>query len=240
VCDGVHDTCPADAYAEDGTLCGEGGDLCTSGGTCQGGICTGAGEPVSCPACESCDPGTGDCVAAPRVLCASPIESGKSLLTIKDKPDAAKDQLQWKWLKGSETPLATFGNPVTTDDYALCIYDRSTPTPTVLFRADIPAGGLCGTKPCWSATGTKGFKFNSKTPNADGVTGLTLTAGVPGKAKIQFKAKGANLSSILPAPPLALPLLVQLQASNGACFQTEHTVAGVAKNVPGEFKGKDN
>jgi hypothetical protein len=239
-CNGTDDTCPADVVADDGTLCGVGGDLCTSGGTCEAGVCQGAGQPVSCPACESCDPGTGDCVAAPRVLCRQPVEAGKSLLSIKDKPEAEKDQLMWKWLKGEDTPLAAFGNPVTTDDYTLCIYDQSGGTPTVLFSADVPAGGTCGTKPCWVASGTKGYKFANKTGNADGVTGVTLTAGVAGKAKIQFKAKGVNLSSILPAPPVPLPLLVQLQAENGSCFEAQYSVTGVAKNVPGEFKGKDN
>ncbi|MCW5891397.1 MAG: hypothetical protein KIT14_12720 [bacterium] len=236
-CDGVGNACPADAFAENGTLCGAGGDLCTSGGTCESGVCAGAGQPVVCPACESCDPGTGDCVAAPRLLCATPIEAGKAQLSIKDKPDPAKDQLQWKWLKGAATPLASFGNPVASTSYALCVFDQSGGTPSVVFRGDVPAGGTCGTKPCWAATGTKGFKFASKTGNADGVIGLTLTAGVAGKAKIQFKAKGANLSSIMPAPPLPLPLLVQLQADNGTCFEAAYSAAGLAKNVPGEFKG---
>jgi len=38
--------------------------------------------------------------------------------------------MSWKWQKGQTTTLADFGDPVHTDEYALCLYDESGAMPT--------------------------------------------------------------------------------------------------------------
>jgi len=61
----------------------------------------------------------------------------KAFLMLKDKaPDDAKDQLQWKWIKGSSTAKADFGAPLTSMSYQLCIYNG---VPIRILDATIPA-----------------------------------------------------------------------------------------------------
>jgi hypothetical protein len=142
---------------------------------------------------------------------------GKSQLTMKKGTTEAKDSLSWKWSKGSETLLDAFGDPTRTDGYALCIYDGGS---TLVLTASAPAGVTCKNgKPCWKASGTKGFKYADGDLTPQGVQKLQLQAGPDGKAKIAVGGKGA----LLPMPALdtlAFPLWVQLQGSNGACWET--------------------
>jgi hypothetical protein len=183
------------------------------------------------------------CGDRPRPSCRRPVESEAAQLKLKDSAKGpAKDQLQWKWTKGAATSLADFADPVTSDGLVLCIFDRSQTPPRLLFQAIVPPDGMCGTKPkpCWVGK-SKNFKFASKTPNSDGVRGLTLTPGAPGKAKIEFKAKGAALTRRpfgLPAPPLPLPLTVQLQSENGNCWEASYALSGVKKNAGEDFEAK--
>ncbi|HEV7735569.1 MAG TPA: hypothetical protein VGR62_25565 [Candidatus Binatia bacterium] len=237
-CDGSSNDCPADVLAPDDTACG--GDACSGFGTCEGGVCTG-GEPISCGACQTCDPVDG-CVAAPRVACTLPVEPRKAQFQVKDSPKGeASDQVIWKWVKGGAVTAADFGNPVTTDTMDFCVFDRSQATPSLLYRARVLPGRTCGTKPCWIANGEKGFKYTDKAGTPEGINTLTLTAGLAGKSKILLKGKGVNLSNHaagLPAPPLMLPLTVQLQSGNGQCWEANYSAAGITKNTPLEFNGK--
>ena len=63
-----------------------------------------------------------------------------------------------------------------------------------------------------------------------------MSAGTAGKASIGVKAKGTSLAP--PAPPLGLPLRVQLQVEDGACFETQHDAASTTRNVAGSFKAR--
>src|SRR5262249_10953255 len=101
-----------------------------------------------------------------------------------------------------------------------------------------PAGGTCGTKPCWKATG-KGFKYSDKTGAAAGVTGITLKAGAAGQASVAVKGKGANLPVGSLPSTVPLPLDVQLQR-NGECWATTFAAAGANTNGGGQFKGKSD
>lgn len=42
----------------------------------------------------------------------------------------------------------------------------------------------------------------------------------------------------MPAPPLVLPLRVQLHVQGGACFEAGYSAGGVIDNEPGRFKGR--
>src|SRR5436309_1731640 len=46
-CDGSSNTCPADAFQPDGTACND-NNTCTTGETCQSGVCTGTPDPDVC------------------------------------------------------------------------------------------------------------------------------------------------------------------------------------------------
>jgi len=169
---------------------------------------------ASCTALCAPTPATGCRLAA----------TAASTFKIKDATPDLKDQLKWKWSKGAATTVADFGNPVTgTPIYRVCVYDASA-NPQPLLDMDVPPGGMCGTKPCWKATGTKGFGYKNKLGTPDGVTVVKLKMGVAGKAKVQATGKGAPLPT--PALPLTLPVTVQLVLQDGVtprCWQTAYT-----------------
>ena len=174
------------------------------------------------------------------------MEPLKAPLKLKDsaKKGPVADTFTWKWDKGASTELVAFGDPTTTDGLALCLFDRSQATPSLLFRAAVAPGGNCGTatkpKACWVGNG-KNFKFKNKAGNAEGVTSVVLTPGAGGEAKVQLKAKGVGLTNHpfgMPSPPLPLPFTVQLQSDNGQCWEATYSAAGVKKNVGETFNGK--
>jgi hypothetical protein len=66
---------------------------------------------------------------------------------------------------------------------------------------------------------------------------MKLKAGLDGKAKLQVKGRGSNLS--VPTPPFALPVTAQLLAIDGSgttCWQTIYSAA--MQNVGGKFRSK--
>ena len=239
-CDGVSDACPPDVKKEDGTNCAP--DACTTGAVCTGGTCS-SGTQVTCPSCETCDPDNGECVVQPRPSCTLPVKSGKSAFQMKLSSKGPKNnQVVFKWVTGGATTTGEFGDPLTSDGVTLCVYDRSQATPSLLFSANIAAGGTCDTKPCWKKNKTKGFSFASKTGDTTGgVVNLKLVSGEAGKAKVQAKGKGTALSGRpfgMPQLPLDVPLTVQVQSETGACWEANFSQAGVDKNDDQQFSGK--
>jgi len=162
-----------------------------------------------------------------------PFVSGKSSLSMKDETPDNGDQLQWKWLKGPTTPLADYGNPLTADDYALCVYDNG----VLLTSIDASAGGICRGKPCWSAKPTS-IQYKNADGSPSGAVKIKLKEGLfDGKASIQVKARGDKVA--LPdLGALTGPIDVQLQRSGGApCFGTTFS-APFLKHDATAFKDK--
>jgi hypothetical protein len=148
--------------------------------------------------------------------------------------------LYWQFAKGEATADADYGDPLTTDDYALCIYDA---TPGRIFEASAPAGGLCSGsvaagRPCWerAAAGARiiRYKDNARTP--DGLDRMVLKVGDEGRTRIFLKGRGENLA--LPVLPLSLPVLVQLQGAHGECWEATYSAAGARRNDDRQFMGK--
>jgi hypothetical protein len=122
---------------------------CTTGSTCAAGTC--AVRRFTCPLCEPCDPTLDACVAASQTGCRQPTAALKARLELKA---GTSESLPWKWVPGGETLAAHLGDPLTTTDYALCLYDGGG---NALLKAAAPADGLCAGKPaengqCWEAT----------------------------------------------------------------------------------------
>jgi hypothetical protein len=118
----------------------------------------------------------------------------------------------------------------------VCLYDASGNAQPLLV-ADVQPGGTCGTRPCWKASST-GFSYRNKAGDPDGVVALTLKAGLPGRAKVQAKAKGANLQT--PALPLLSPITAQLVIVDGEsreCWQTTFTTTSVNDTLRLKAKG---
>jgi hypothetical protein len=146
--------------------------------------------------------------------CRTPIVSGKSTLTMRNKTPDKSDQITWKWTKGPVTTKAEFGSPTTSDDYALCIYDAG----AALASSVAGGGAQCGSKPCWKSTAT-GFSYANSLMSSSGAKSVALKEGtVAGRASISFQARGTKLA----LPDLAAitgPVTVQLHRSGGGpCF----------------------
>ncbi len=230
---GATGTCSG-SEAPDGTSCDADGTPCTGTATCQSGACV-AGPPAPCAACERCDVIAG-CVPAPRPACAA-TDGRRTSLTLRNDADDARDTISFKW-EGAGVAL---GDPLTTDDYALCMFDQSSATPAFLFRAEAPAGGTCRGRPCWRETPTSA-SYRDKDASPEGLTAIKLKGGTT-PSKVSVRGKGSLLSSRpfgLPAPPLPVPLLVQLQNVRGQCVEARFDAAEVIKNDPlkGRFKAR--
>ena len=146
----------------------------------------------------------------------------------------------WRWSKGAAL-LGQFGDPTATTDYSLCVYDRSGGVASLAMAATIPAGGTCGTRPCWKAI-SSGYKYKNGTSGGDGVRSVLLKGSSAGNAKLQIKAKG----DALPLPtPVGAPFFhqdpsVTAQLVNSAGFCWEATYSAPAQRNQGGFKDKSD
>ncbi|MCC6847414.1 MAG: hypothetical protein IT294_02845 [Deltaproteobacteria bacterium] len=252
-CTGGQAACPADTLEPDGTSCDD-TIVCTIADACVAGACVGdsqtCGDGIVQGGCaEECDDGNTDpndgcsatclveiglgCPDTPVAGCKPPFVPGKSSLQIANKTPDSKDALKWKWLAGNRTTLADLGNPLATTNYQLCLYDQT----GLRIEATNPAGGTCAGKPCWKATGVKGFKYSDKELTPDGTQKMSLKEGEVGKAKIQLSGRGANLDLPLDLTTLAPPIVVQLQNSNGVCWETTFS-APATKQTAEQFKDR--
>jgi hypothetical protein len=216
------------APCTDGNQCTV-GDACTAAGTCAG------GPPLACAACERCTP-AGGCQTGPRAGCLVSLVPERSVLLVKNRDPDTRDKLVWKWRSGALTSAADFGDPVTTDDYTLCLFeDAASTTPGLLASVTAPAGGTCpfgpSGVPCWTAPGTppgsRGFRYrDGGLLLPDGVAKVRLVPGGDTKAKVVVAGKGGNLA--LPSPlDVTLPVTVQLQRASGECWETHHPTASI-------------
>ena len=200
------------------------------------------GGLTECGPCETCD-ASGACVAAPHPTCRAPL-SGRSTLILKDLTPNGRDRVLWK-VGGTfsdpprHDPGFVFGSPtdaVAGHDYTLCVYDESTPTPSVVFQATAPAAGDCGGRPCWrgvqvSQSGTiSGYAYLDGEQTPHGLDKIFLrTTTVGGGVRLKVQGKGENLSSAplgMTTPPLNLPLRVQLHNRRGYCWEDTYPTAG--------------
>jgi hypothetical protein len=174
---------------------------------------------------------TGVCATAPAVGCRTPV-GFKRRFKISDKTDL----VTWRWRTTGNIAIADFGDPVNTTDYSFCVYAGASPTLIMELRA--PAGGTCGTKPCWKSKGAKGFRYKDKDRTPDGITKLVLRTSVAPLSDIVLRARGANV----PIPPLNLtqPVIAQLQKDDGPeCWEAVYS-APPLKNNASKFQDKND
>ncbi len=251
-CTGSEAECPPDAFEPDGTSCDD-QMTCTVHDACIAGACIGdsmtCGDGVVQGSCgEECDDGGTDpndgcsptcqieiglgCPEAPLTGCKEPFVPGKSSLQLSNKAIDTKDALQWKWLRGARTTLADYDDPLNSTNYQLCLYDQT----GLRIEVTNPAGGTCAGKPCWKATGLTGFKYSDKELTPDGGYKMTLKEGAVEKAKILLSGRGANLH--LPdLSTLVQPIVVQLQNSDGVCWEATFSGPPTKQNAE-QFKDK--
>jgi hypothetical protein len=184
-----------------------------------------------CTPCETCVPGVG-CEEVPRTDCFVATEPLRSKILVKDTTPDTVDKVIWKWIRGEAVAPTDFGNPLALHDYAFCLYD----TTGIVMEASIPAGGTCGTKPCWKELNGKGFKYVDKEGTPGGINKLLLKSGTAGLSKVILKGKGDNL--VMPDLPLTLNVQAEVRG-NGMCWSTLHTPGATSRNDDGQFKSKD-
>jgi hypothetical protein len=164
-------------------------------------------------------------------------QAGASALTIRATGDPARDQLKWAWSRGGGTSVAAFQNPVNgASNYEVCVYDASGHVQPLSASRVLP-GGTCGGRPCWKPAGLAGFAYANRLGTPQGIVAMKLRAGLGSRAQVKVAGKGANLPT--PAPPLTLPVTVQLLISDGTsaeCWQSDFAAAPA--NGAGKFKAK--
>ena len=219
-----------------GTL--EPGEECDDGNVSDGDCCSSACrfEPSGTPCpddgnlctADQCD-GAGTC-AHPAGLTrgCQPALSEEASLLLKDRKSGAKDRLEWTWTSSTATPKEDFGTPTTTSNYTLCVYGTEAGEPILELSATAPAGGACGTQPCWKER-RRAFTYGGDKLTHDGLHSLLLRSGKQaGKGKIFVEGKGSTLR--MPTLPLHTPITVQLKRSDGtSCWEATYSKARVSR-----------
>jgi hypothetical protein len=119
---------------------------------------------------------------------------------------------------------ADFGDPATgTTRYDVCLYDDAL-RPVGALAID-RAGEACGTRSCWHAVSTKGYRYVDRAATAAGVRSIVASGGSAGHGKLVLKARNDERLGQLAMPrgmaaALASSRSVTVQAltSDGACF----------------------
>ena len=180
--------------------------------------------------------GSAQCALAPDAGCKHTTRvPSKTRIWIHEKtPAGFRNSIVWRWRHGDATSLADFGDPRSVDAYALCLYDA---TPRLLFQGRVPAGGICGNgRPCWRQVAGRYYLYRNGQATPDGLTKIQLVPGTQGAANVIVKGRGAHLA--LPTLPLTPPVLVQLQASNGSCWEASYSTS-VANDAHKFIAGAD-
>lgn len=227
-CDGCDSNCTPSATCGNGVLCAP--EACDDGNTAAGDCCSPtctfelAGNPCNdgtlCTRSDACN-GSGTCVgvAQPEPVCRTATVAGGSRLTLLDKTPDSRDAFSWTWMRGAATTPAALGDPTGATVFDLCIYDQSA-GPQPRLDVSLPAGGICASRACWSATGT-GFRYSDRN-RTWGVRLLRLTAGDSGKARISLR--GGSAAVTLPAlAGVVAPVTVQLRNSLGECWGASYS-----------------
>jgi hypothetical protein len=155
---------------------------------------------------------------------------GKSRLLFVDKPNDKRDRLLWRWGKGAHTLASEFGNPSTTTDYALCVFDEIDETPMLVSETIIPAGSS------WTPIAS-GYRYRDKTRANHGVQRVLLKAGPEGRARIVVRGKGDKVP--LPELPLQQDQSVRVQLLNeSACWEATYGTFQV--NEAERFKARSD
>jgi hypothetical protein len=91
-------------------------------------------------------------------------------------------------------------------------------------------------QPCWTRT-RNGFRYENVAATPQGLTHVLLQSTSPERARFRARGRGANL------PPFSLPLdgpvVAQLQATNGQCWEARFG-GDVRRNDAEQFQGMND
>lgn len=179
---------------------------------------------------------TPPCRKTPAPGCRRPSPANRWVFRLRDHEIDMQDRLVWKW-RGAGHSLSEFGTPLTTTSYALCVYAGT--TQAFVTGATAPAGGTCGTRPCWKQRDGRRFKYIDRDETPDGLTRVVLRAR-PSKARANLVVVGRGPNLDMPMLPLTQPVLVQLTKSDGTeCWEAEYS-APALKSTMRQFRDKND
>lgn len=228
------------------TGCGNGvahdGEQCDDGNTTAGDGCGPDCTVEPCWTCSASAPTA--CAADVRSTCAAPATPHRAVLTLRNAGAMRAISVR----SGATAPRAgtDLGNPlVGGSHYDLCLFDRSQPTPRVLFGTRVATGGQCGRRPCWRPV-PGGFAYhNMGTGKTGSMTKLFVIGDRHGAGAVQVSGHGAALAvgpGGFPALPLPVPLTVQVQSpiTPTSCYTIDFSAAGIIRNDPatGRFSAR--
>lgn len=211
-------------------------DPCTVVASCQRGQCV-ASVSDTCPVCTTCD-GAGGCTSAPRANCRRVDEPSSTALSIRSTHGGAKGSFRWDWSGGDAIRTYDLGRPELYSDVALCVFDESTSTPSLVTKrsVDYEYSGFSyldpAISPGWSIDAAGSASYRDGKGYSDGIKSIRLVQGSASASSVRIRGKGVGL----PAAPFALPLRAQLQIQGGACFEGTYGEAGVRRNANGSFR----
>ena len=176
------------------------------------------------------------CPAAPDVGCRA---AELSQLTIRSGTPT-QSVLTWKWNIGDSFSQGDLGDPASTTDYLLCVYDSTASVFSLAATLTVPAN------PAWIDRDPRGWKYSDKLGTFDGVRKVELKPGDSGRTSVKWQAKGASV----PLPPAASStrffsqdpgVVVQLQKQSGSgpssCWTSgEFGDGDTSRNDPAGFK----
>ena len=178
-----------------------------------------------------------ECPTTPAVGCVTPTATGASRLLLRDA-SGAKDQFVWKWKLGGATAAADFGDPTSTTNYALCLYDKVPVGIRPVLEKHARAVTDCGGTSCWTLT-AGGYRYRDSHSEQGAIRDLRMQSGDAGHSSLNVRAVGANLS--LPNLPLAKNPSVKVQLlniENGKCW--EATFSAAINNDSSRFKARSD
>ena len=133
------------------------------------------------------------------------------------------------------------GDPSTTTDYAVCVFDLVSGSSVLVDQIEIPAG------PPWVSRGVRGPSFDYRDPSAatEGIKTIKLKQLSRGhRIALKLGARGVNVTLPGPFSPeqyLAQDpsVIVQIENSEGSCWQiTLDEGNGRLRHGPNHFRGE--
>jgi 6-phosphogluconolactonase (cycloisomerase 2 family) len=167
-------------------------------------------------------PGYAGCDPAPLAGCRTAVGG-----SVRIRADGT---VYWSWNRGQATTGVEFGAPSSQrTHYALCVYDESG-LPALVARRLAAWRGNWGGGPPFSPA----FRLRDPDWTPEGVVAMVLKPGGDDQSKVVVRGKDRNVPPV--ALPLGLPVRVQLQASNGNCWDA--TYSAPAGNTSSRFRAR--
>ena len=165
------------------------------------------------------------CAVAPAVNGLRALAPNQARLQILKAARQEGDRLRWTGVWGPGTTLDTLGSPLTETGYSVCLYD---PAAALIFAGTIPPGAN------WQEQ-RGGFAYRNRAKVPDGIAELELAVEASTRTRILLIGRGNLLR--LPMLPTALPLTIQLQNTEGSCWESRFSEPERV-NTPHRFKDR--